>query len=114
MSGANSPSAFEDEFEANMKFGKLTQPDGNNMLARIQILPGGIIIGHVIPQNHPANKTGTELEECRVYEINAMGSGELRVGKIGIADFQMPDPRWGMDKFLVLACGNHLTVNGGK
>lgn len=88
-----------------------------NIVARLQVLPGGIIIGHIVPSSHPANDTGVELEAGMVYEAFINYSGNLDLCKKGKADYQMPsDGTCGMslDRFLVEAQGNHCTYGGGK
>lgn len=82
----------------------------NNMLARFQVLPDGIIIGHVVPTDHPANATGTDLEVGKVYEVN-LQEFSITVGKIGTADYRMQE-MCSVDNFLVRARGKHLTVDG--
>lgn len=85
---------------------------------RIQILPGGIIIGHVVPPEHPANNGVIELTENHVYELRAESTfGTTSFHDIGEADVKMFDIQpggCGVDKFIALCGGKHLTVNDGK
>lgn len=86
------------------------------MTARIQVMPGGIIIGHIVPESHPANGV-QELQQDHVYELRVDRTfGTTTYVDLGEADFKVSDidPRGcGTDLFLATAGGNHLTVDGG-
>lgn len=86
------------------------------MTARIQVLPGGIIIGHIVPESHPANGV-QELLEDHVYELRVDRTFKTAsYGDIGEADVKMFDIAQngcGLDQFIALASGKHLTVNDG-
>jgi len=84
----------------------------HRMLARFQVLPGGIIVGCVVPKEYTG--AHAELQEGTVYEVNGTDDMTWTIGPIGKADFTMPATPFSMDQFLVKAHGNHLTVGGGK
>ncbi|AFC21871.1 hypothetical protein GAP32_418 [Cronobacter phage vB_CsaM_GAP32] len=90
----------------------------NGIGMRIQIMPGGIVIGHVIPSDHPANNGVIELIENHVYELRGESTFDTTsFHDIGEADVKMFDIESGgcsLDKFIALAGGKHLTVNNGK
>lgn len=84
---------------------------------RIQVLPSGIIIGHVIPKEHPMNNT-IDLKTDHVYElqVNTVNNTEMftDIGEADVKMFDIEASGCGLDKFIVLAGGKHLTVNNGK
>lgn len=91
--------------------------NGTGIAMRIQILPSGIIIGHVVPEEHPANGHIT-MKTDHVYELQfelTYGREELRdIGEADVKMFDIEPGGCGLDKFIALAGGKHLTVNNGK
>lgn len=87
------------------------------MTARIQVLPNGLIVGHVVPVEHPANGT-VDLEENKVYELQVDPIfGTQTFVHVGEADFKVSDVEPGgcsIDKFIAESGGKHLTVRNGK
>jgi hypothetical protein len=86
------------------------------MTARIQVMPGGIIIGHIVPESHPANGV-QELQQDHVYELRIESTfGTTSYIDIGEADFKVSNvdsSGCSVDRFIATSGGNHLTVNGG-
>ncbi|AQW88959.1 hypothetical protein pEaSNUABM50_00439 [Erwinia phage pEa_SNUABM_50] len=84
---------------------------------RIQVLPNGLIIGHVVPKEHPANRC-YNLEPNHVYELQIdLTYGNDKLKNIGEADFKTSDvdPRGcSIDHLIAVSSGRHLTVNDGK
>jgi hypothetical protein len=84
--------------------------------ARIQVMPGGIIIGHIVPKCFSANGV-QELQENHVYELRVDRTfGTTTYVDLGEADFKVSeiDPRGcGVDRFIATSGGKHLTVDGG-
>lgn len=88
-----------------------------SMTARIQIMPGGIIIGHIVPKSHSANGV-QELNENHVYELQVERTfGTTTYVDLGEADFTVAeiDPRGcSVDRFIATSGGKHLTVKNGN
>ncbi len=86
------------------------------IVMRIQVLPHGLIIGHVIPKEHPMNNT-MDLEPNHVYElqVNTWAGTEMftDIGEADVKMFDIQEGGCGLDKFIALAGGKHLTVNDG-
>lgn len=91
--------------------------NGTGIAMRIQILPNGLIVGHVVPESHPANGHFT-MKENHVYELQfelAYGREQLRdIGEADVKMFDIEATGCGLDKFIALAGGKHLTVNNRK
>lgn len=87
------------------------------MTARIQVMPGGIIIGHIVPASHPANGVH-ELQQDHVYELRIDRTfGTTTYVDIGEADFKVSDidpTGCGVDRFIATSGGRHLTINDGE
>lgn len=75
-------------------------------LLRIQVLPHGLVIGHIFP-----DALGNGIEPGDVLQIDANVLDTKTVFKVGKADFPMNE-MMGIDRFLVEAKGHHLTVGG--
>lgn len=80
------------------------------MLGRLQVLPDGIIIGHIVPSEDFPEK----LKAGEVYEVSINNFGPVSFEPVGEADYKMPNNPVSVDRFLVEAGGYHLTVNGGN
>lgn len=84
--------------------------------ARIQVMPGGIIIGHIVPEAHSANGV-QELQEDHVYELRVDSTFKTTTYvDLGEADFKVSeiDPLGcGVDRFIATSSGRHLTVDNG-
>lgn len=75
-------------------------------LLRIQVLPNGLVVGHIFP-----DAIGNGIEPGDVLQIDMNVFDIKTVFKVGKADFPM-DQMMGIDRFLVEAKGQHLTVKG--
>lgn len=86
----------------------------HRMLARFQVLPGGLIIGCLVPKEYIGSSS--QMQEGTVYEVNVGDDLTWTIGPVGKADLTMPEEsgKYSVDKFIVKSNGNHLTVGGGK
>lgn len=75
-------------------------------LMRLQVLPNGLVIGHVFP-----DALGNGVEAGDVLQIDRNVFDVNTVWNVGKADHPM-NPMMSLDRFLVEAKGHHLTVKG--
>lgn len=88
----------------------------NSMVMRLHVMPGGIVIGHVVPKDHPVNGH-IELKENHVYELNVDSTFDTQTFReVGSADFTLStigkENGCSVDQFIARSHGHHLVVNG--
>jgi len=88
----------------------------NSMVMRLHVMPGGIVVGHIVPKEHPANGS-IELKENCVYELNVDNTFDTQTFReVGSADFTTAtigkERGCSVDQFIARSHGNHLVVNG--